>query len=348
MKKTALHCFFALALSQWLPAQVNMNNALLETNPFLCQPGVVNKSPSKGASFAYSVNPDYKMLSPDAEKPTKVRRNERYDTRLKVPVLSRPQFKIMLGLDYTLERYHFLNIDPDNYPLFKHLNETELKNAGISATFFHPINHKYYTSVRLSANWQGDYDGFLKMDDRYGVYRVISVFGVKKREDLEYGVGLLINKGFRNNSIVPFGFYNQTFNDHWGVEAVLPTSLKLRYNFSESRLAMFGTEFTSRNHALNVMVPGTTNNQTKDALYHFRQASIDVVGSFYQRLSGWTWLQFKAGYAFDNNSDARDLLRNLNHRLKPTGSVIGSVSFFISPPKQQREDKPVTQVPGSL
>ncbi|MBK8568299.1 MAG: hypothetical protein IPN76_34580 [Saprospiraceae bacterium] len=324
-----------------------MNSVLLETNPFLCQPGVVNKSPSKGVSFAYSLNPDYKMLSPDAEKPTKVRRNERYESRLKVPVLYHPQLKIMMGLDYTLERYHFLNIDPDNYPLFEHLNETDLKNAGISANFFHPINHKYYTSLRLSANWQGDFNGFISMDDRYAVYRITALIGVKKRDDLEYGAGLLLNKGFRGNSIVPFGFYNQTFNDYWGVEAVLPTSIKFRYNFSESRLAMFGTEFTSQNYALNVMVPGQTTNQTKDALYHFRRASIDVVGTFYQRLSGWTWLQFKAGYAFDNNSDARDLLSNLNHRLKPSGSVIGMVSFFISPPKQC-VDKPVTQVPANL
>ncbi len=347
MKKTALHCFFVLAFAQWLTAQVNINSVLMEANPFLCQPGVVNRSPSKAASFAYTINPDYKMLSPDAEKPTKVRRNERYESRLKIPLLYHPQLKIMLGLDYTLERYHFLDIDPDNYPLFKHLNETDLKNAGISASFFHPINHKYYTSLRLSANWQGDFDGFLKLDNRYAVYRITSMIGVKKREDLEYGAGLLLNKGFRGNSIVPFGFYNQTFNDHWGVEAVLPTSLKVRYNISESRLLMAGTEFTSQNYALNVMLPGLATNQTKDALYHFRRASIDVVGTFYQRLSGWTWLQFKAGYAFDNNSDARDLLRNLNHRLKPSGSVIGMVSFFISPPKEC-VDRPVTQVPGSL
>ncbi len=323
-----------------------MNSVLLDPNPFLCEPGVVNKSPGKGASFAYSINPDYKMQSPDTEKPTKVRRNERYESRLKIPVVYHPELKIMLGLDYTLERYHFLDIDPDNYPLFKHLNKAELKNAGISANFFHPINHKYYTSVRISANWQGDFGGFINMDNRYAVYRLTGVFGVKKREDLEYGAGILLNKGFRGNSIVPFGFYNQTYNDHWGVEAILPTSVKLRYNFSESRIAMFGTEFSSQNYALNVAVPSSVN-QPKDALYHFRRASIDVVGIFYQRLSGWTWLQFKAGYAFDNNSDAKDLLRNLNHSLKPSGSAIGMVSFFISPPKQCM-DRPVTKVPGSL
>lgn len=347
MKKTYLFLFFCL-FGNVLAAQVTMNNSvLLEGNTFLCQPGVVNKSPGKGASFSYTFNPDYKMLPPGAENPTKVRRNERFDTRLKIPVVNAPQFKMMLGFDYTLERYHFTGIDPDNYPLFKHLNETELKNAGVSATFFHPINHKYYTSVRMSANWQGDYSNFISMDNRYAVYRLTTVFGVKKREDLEYGVGVLFNRGYRGgSSIVPFGYYNQTFNEHWGIEAVLPTNAKLRYNFNERQLAMFGAEFSSQNYALNVEAP-LPSNQTKHNLYHFRRSSIDVVGMFYQRLSGWTWLQFKAGYAFDNNSDARDLPLRLTHQLKPSGSVVGMVSFFISPPKQCI-DKPSGQTPTGL
>lgn len=252
---------------------------------------------------------------------------------------------MLLGLDYTLERYHFLDIDPDNYPLFKHLNETDLKNAGMSVSFFRPINHKYYTSLRLSANWQGDYAAFVSMDDRYAVYRATGVFGVKKREDLEYGFGILVNRGFRGNSVVPFGFYNHTFNDHWGVESVLPTSIKMRYNFKEGRLAMFGAEYSSQNYALNVAAPSPAN-QTKHSLYHFRRASIDLTGSFYQRLSGWTWLQFKAGYAFDNNSNARDLPERFTHQLKPSGSVIGSVSFFLSPPKQC-VGRPTAQLPAT-
>ena len=329
-----------------MAAQVNMSSGLLENSTFLCQPGVVNKSPSKGASFSYGMNPDYKMRSPEAEKPTEVRRNERFETRLKIPLVYAPKLKVMLGLDYTLERYHFLEIVPENYPLFKHLNETDLKNTGISASIFRPLNHQFYTSFRLSANWQGDYSSFVSVDSRYAVYRFTGVFGVKKRDNLEYGAGILLNKGYRGNSIVPFGFYNQTFNDHWGVEAVLPSSLKLRYNIKEGRLVMFGTEFTSQNYALDVK-ESVQANQLEDAPFHFRRASFDVVGIFYQKIKGWTWIQIKAGYAFDNKSDARDLPRRLTHDLKPSGSAIGVLSFFISPPKQC-VDKANAQLPTGM
>lgn len=343
MKRNILYSVFLLVASS-LAAQVNMDNVLFENSPSLCQAGVTNKSPGKALSFSYTINPDYKMLPPDGEQPTKVRRNERFETRMKIPVVYAPKWKVMLGFDYTLERYHFLDIDPDNYPLFKHLNETDLKNAAVSASIFHPFNHKYYTSFRLSANWQGDYSSFLNTDSRYAVYRFTGAFGVKKRDNLEYGAGILVSKGYRGHSVVPFGFYNQTFNEHWGIETVLPSSVKIRYNFSEERLLMFGTELSSQNYALKVSEPII---QPENAPYHFRRASIDMVGSFYQKLTGWTWVQLKAGYAFDNNSDARDVPRRLTHQLKPSGSVIGSISFFISPSKQCLE-KVCAQLPIGL
>jgi len=335
MKKTPLlSCFLFSAVS--LMAQVNMGNMVTESSPFLCQPGVTNRSPGKGASFTYSLNPDFKMRANDAENTSKVRRNERFDTKLRIPIYNSQKVKILLGLQYTLERYHFLKINPDNYPLFKRLNEADLKNTGIAAYLVCPVNHKYYTSFRLSVNWQGDYGTFVTLDNRYAVFRAAGIFGVKKSDDLEYGLGLLFNKGFMNTNVIPFGFYNQTFNKHWGIEAAIPSSIKLRYNIDERRMAMFGTEFSSQNYAMAVKEPVMNpfaNHQTEKAPYHFRRSTIDLVATFYQQLSGWTWIQCKGGYAFNINSEARDLPQRQNYDLESSGSLVGMVSFFISPPK---------------
>ncbi len=319
-----------------LDAQVNINNMATESSPFLCQPGVANRSPGKGASFTYSLNPDYKMRADDAESPSKVQRNERFDSKLKVPLYNSSKAKVLLGFEYTIERYHFIKINPDNYPLFKRLNEADLKNTGMAAYLICPINHKFYTSFRLSTNWQGDYTTFVSFDNRYAVYRAAGIFGVKKSENLEYGVGLLVSKGFRNTNVVPFGFYNHTFNRHWGVETAIPSSLKIRYNFDERRIAMFGTEFSSQNYALAVKEPVMNpfpNNQLEKAPYHYHRSSLDLVAMFYQQLTGWTWLQVKGGYAFNLNSEARDLPEKRTYDLQPSGSIVGMVSFFLSPPK---------------
>ncbi len=317
-------------------AQVDVSNTVIETNTGLCKPGVSNSAPGKGAAFTYSFNGNYKLRSPETQMSSKVRRDERFDAQLKIPVINSPVFKFLIGLKYTLERYHFDKIIPENYPLFRRLNETDLKNTGIAAYAVCPINEKYYTSFRLSANWQGDYKTFATINNRFAVYRLASVFGIKKSDHLEYGIGLLVNKGFKNNSVVPFGFYNQTFDEHWGLEMTLPTSIKLRYNFSEQSMLLAGTEFSSQTYAMMVYEP-TSNpyvvNGVEKAPYHYKRSSLDAVVTFYRQLAGWTWIQVKCGYSFKLKSEARDLPERINYELKSSNNVLGMVSFFIAPPR---------------
>lgn len=334
--RKALFLLFWLFMALIVHAQVDINNVVIETSPALCSPGVINRSPGKGASFTYSFNGDYKLRSPDAENPSKVKRDERFDYKLKIPVFNSPRFKFLIGLQYTLERYHFDKIIPENYPLFRRLNETDLKNTGIAAYAVCPINHKYYTSFRLSANWQGDYKTFATLDNRFAVYRLAGVLGVKKRDNLEYGIGFMVNKGFINNSVVPFGFYNQTFDEHWGIEATLPTSIKLRYNLSEKSMFLVGSEFSSQTYAMIVYEPSANPyvvNGIEKAPYHYQRGSLDAVATFYQQLTGWTWIQVKCGYAFNLRSEARDLPEHLSYELKSSNNVLGMVSFFVSPPR---------------
>ncbi len=320
-------------------AQVDIDDIFIESSPSLCSPGVVNRSPGKGAALTYSFNGDYKIRPPHAENPSKVKRDERFDAQLKIPISRSPRFKFLLGFQYTMERYHFDKIIPENYPLFKRLNEATLRNTSVNAQAVFPINNKYYTSFRLSANWQGDYQSVATLDNRFAVYRLTGIFGVKKRDDLEYGFGLMVNKGFRNNSAMPFGFYNRSFDEHWGIEAILPASVKARYNFSEKSMLLMGTEFSSQTYAMAVYEP-TTNpffvNGVAKAPYHYHRASLDAVATYYRQLTEWSWIQVKCGYSFKLKSQARDLPEKITYDLKSSNNVLGMVSLFLSPPKKYR------------
>jgi Domain of unknown function (DUF6268) len=337
MRKTLT--IFILLFALVLHGQVSINSLTTESNSFLCQPGVTNKTPGKGASISYDFNPDFQMRPPDAENPSEVSRNERFKAKLKVPLVNSRKFKAMLGFHYSIERYHFDKIDPENYPLFKRLNETDLKSAGMAAYFVAPINEKYYTSFRLSASYLGDYSKFISLDSRYGVYRAAGLFGVKQRDDLEYGAGLLYTSSFLGSSLIPFGFYNQTFNKHWGIEATIPVNLKVRYNFKEGSMMLFGTEYSSQYYAMNVTEPvmNPFHKQPEKAPYHYRRSSLDLTASYFHQLSGWVWVELKTGYAFSLNSEAEDLPENISYDLKPSGSMVGLVTIFLSPPKYLME-----------
>jgi hypothetical protein len=313
-----------------------------ETGAPLCSPGVINKAPAKGVSFTYSFNPDYVMRPVATEAAGKVRRNEFFDLRLRAPLYRSEKLKVILGFQYTLERYHFNQRSSESHPLFRHLDNNGLKNAGIAAMIVHPINHRFYSSFRLSANWQGDYPQFLNPGMRYAVYRAAALLGLKKNERLEYGLGLVVSKGFQQANLIPFGFYNQTFNEHWGIECTIPSSFKVRYNFSTRSIAQLGTELNNQNYSMlvNPQTPqqGLHSPAQRDP-FNYQRSYLDIVGSYYQHLSGWAWVQLKLGYGINVNSKARDIPLRQDFDLRPSGAMVGMISFFLSPPKNLLEGK---------
>ncbi|MEY3367219.1 MAG: hypothetical protein RI973_374 [Bacteroidota bacterium] len=333
-------CFlFAASLCAQVPLD---SPPLQEARPALCSPGVINRAPAKGISFTYSFNPDYVMRPVATEVAGKVRRNEFFDVRLRAPLYRSEKLKIILGFQYTLERYHFNQRSSENYPLFRHLDNTGLKNAGIAAMIVHPINHRFYSSFRLSANWQGDYEQFVNLGARYAVYRAAALLGFKKNEKLEYGVGVVASKDFQDVNFIPFGFYNQTFNKHWGIEFTIPSSFKVRYNFSERSIAQLGTELNNQNYSM-LLNPQTGQqglpHPVQRAPFNYQRSYFDIVGSYYQHLSGWAWVQLKLGYGININSRARDIPLRQDFDLRPSGAMVGMISFFLSPPKNLLEGK---------
>ncbi len=331
--KKALLILTGLFISFFAVAQGEMNNLALEPNPFLCKPGVTNKSPGKGLMVDYNYNPEFRMRPTNAEQPSEVEANQRFTSKIKIPVIHGSRVKFLLGFKYAFERYNFENINPENYSLFQRMNEATLKDVESAAYLIVPINHKYYTSFRVSASFRGDYDGFLNTHNDYATYRAAGIFGIKKRDDLEYGFGLYFSKNIRRTIAYPFGFLNWTFNDKWGLEAAIPVSIKLRRNLNDRNLLLFGTDFSSQNYTLHVNEISTVG-PTTPLTYLYRRQSLEMSASWMKKFSGWTWMQYKIGYSFNINSDAFDLTDNLEYDLRPTGCIVGSVTFFLSPPKK--------------
>lgn len=319
-------------------AQVSLNQLNLEQSTILCQPGVVNKSPGKGVSVTYVLNPNYSLRSIASDARSKVKNNERWEAQLKVPLVVQTRFKTMLGFKYCLERFNFQSMDENSFPLLNRLNESELKIAEAAAYFMLPVNEKYYTSFRFSASYNGDYGNFVSLDNRYALYRAAGVVGVKKRDNLEYGGGLMYSSRYGASSFVPFGFYNRTFNEKWGLELTIPVSLKARYNFTKGFMVLFGTEYSSQRYALAVTEPVSNPflHQEERAPYQYSRSTFNLTSTFNYQLSGWTWIQFKAGYAFGMRSQAIHLSSGTEYNLKSSNNLLGVMSVFLTPPRYHK------------
>jgi len=303
-----------------------------------CKPGVINKSPSKGLVLEYGINPNIQFNSENTSAisvPTKVGVNRRYKVKLKAPILNKEKFKLLIGWNYYGEEYSFDQIGQENAAIFNTINDKHLKSSRISLYMIRPINHQYYFAVKGVASFNGDYDGVINFDQRYTTYDVATIFGVKKRPNIEWGVGLLIRKNFLNTfPIVPFGIYNHTFNNKWGLQATIPTSLMGRYNFNDKNLILFGPQFDSRNYSIDVL----NDNTGKLDPYTMRRSDLRFSIRYNHNIKNWLWLEASTGYIrnfttrFDDidNPDNPEIIR-----VRPSNGPFFKFGLFLSPPKSK-------------
>lgn len=302
-----------------------------------CKPGVSNKSPSKGVVFSYLNRPklafDGNTVNDTKNNAAGV--NDRLRFKFKVPIIIREDFAFLIGMDYMREQYEFNTIDEERFFVFNSINDRSLKTARFSAYAIKPFNSWIYGSLKLEASYNGDYAQFVNFDQRYRIYRGAAFVGFKKREDKEWGVGLVVSTGFRNTRVFPFLLYNHTFNSKWGLETVLPAKITLRRNLTEKNNILFNARFGSRVYSIDV-----EENLAEPNIFNMQSAEIRWNVAFQQRIHPWIWLEAKGGYIqnFTNNIERVTPIPDDNFlSANQSGGAFMQFSIFLSPPRNKVE-----------
>lgn len=310
---------------------VQLHGQGLQTAPSgICLPGVSNNAPPKGLLINYVYLPEYQLYATNPKEHQEVQKQDIFEMKLKFPIVNRPAFKLLGGLHYGFQSYAFdqeLSYFSEN--TLHWLDNRNVKMAEATLYGIQSLNSHNYLSWRMSANWRGDWAGFFSPQANQFSYSLIGLWGKKPHEDLEYGFGFRYSHDPGRTTVLPFAMYNRTFNNKWGIETTLPVKIMGRYNVSDGQLLYFGAEYTSNRYFLN------QGNPDQEAL-RFHSSNVELSGSFQQRISSWTWLEFKAGYALDFNSTIEDPNTGATRSLEYANRLVGSISFFVSPPKKKR------------
>ncbi len=320
-----LFCSFAMSTT------LNAQELLTPMRELFCQPGVCQKSPGKGVSIEYGLFPSYK-INAEAEKNSHLNANEHLLVKFKIPILNKPRMKFLLGVRHFREAYDFGKIDIQDKWLFQNLENKTLKNSRFSAYFTHSINHKNYLGFKVEAAFTGDYDGLVNFDKRYRNCYLVSFFGMKPHDKKEWGLGFVSRFGYRGNSVLPFAIYNQTFNDHWGVEFTMPVKMMIRYNINSKSLFLFGPEFGSRHYSVDFM-ENADNGPVGE--YNIRRAEAQLNLAFNQQVSPWIWMELKAGYVHYLNSEFEGIRsqETIDYEINPSDGIFFKIGVFAHPPK---------------
>jgi len=296
-----------------------------------CQPGVVNKSRSKGVVINYGRFSSGNYL-PEAPNSTPFTASDlnafnHLEFKIKIPVLVKERTKVLLGYSYFRERYNFETITDSFSETLTTLDNTTLKSNGFSAIFSHSISAKNYIAFRYKYSMNGNYDGWLKVDGRNAIHNFMGMYGFKKSELFEWGVGILFSKNFRRTSGLPFVLYNRTFNDKWGIEAVFPANVFLRHNIDDLTISAIGIEYASKSFRLDVEdLTGTPLD------YAYNHSEILLSLKVERHISSWVWANIKVGYQynFDSEFESKSNLTP-NFQADLQSGLFFQVGFFLSP-----------------
>ncbi len=296
----------------------------------VCNPGVINKSPGKGLLIEYKLTSGGGFTPDEVAagiSPSKINNLARLRFRLKIPVVIKPKVKFLIGLDHFREQYHFNFIQPAFAEQLNLLASTTLKTSRLTGYFLQSVGESNYIGLQVRGAFSGNYDGIINTDSYFNQIRASVIWGVKKRDDLEWGIGLVYSDNFSRKRILPFLLYNRTYNERWGLEAAFPVSVLMRYNFTPTSLLLFGPELSSSAYALR----GEQTLGNDD--YYFRHTELEFGVKYERQLRSWFWASIHGGLQINFDSRYEKVI-NLEELFEPdliTG-VFLKIGLFLSPP----------------
>lgn len=294
-----------------------------------CKPGVVNKFRSKGLSLNYGINTGggYEAAGNSLfmDTPSSLDRLNHLEFKIKIPILIKDRTRVLLGYQYYSEFYQFDRIGLDYEAAFQNLDNNNLKKNSYGLIISHSLDEDNYLGFRYNYSSNGNYDGWMDFAGKYAIHKLVGIYGFKKTDDFEWGIGLIISKSFRRTSALPFLLYNKNFSPKWGIESVFPANVFLRHNIDPSTIAAVGLEYGSQSFRLSVddIIPQD---------YAFNHSELSLVWSIERHLTSWVWANIKLGLQRNFSSDFESKIADTaSFFAEPKNGVMFQFGFFISP-----------------
>lgn len=300
-----------------------------------CTPSVVGLPRPKAFIFQYELQPHYKITSTVQSgnfqnTEGEINRNRRLDFRLRFPIINKSSLTIAAGLKYSREEFRF-----DNYPtgskFYDNLENRDLKSVGAHLYVVKPTKSNKYFILRAGFEFNGDYPSDEANAGEFLKFSIAPLIGWKKNDNLSYAVGFSYGYAFGRPLIYPVFSYNKNFNCNWGIESLLPVSLKLRYTKNDKNYFYGGFELKGNSYRLD----------DPDSLFigdrlHLFYSELRFTITYERELHDWLWFGIEAGARHNLSfnvtngpkANADVILKN-----KLSGASLINASIFIVPPR---------------
>ncbi len=332
MKSTFLALVAFFGLSGWAFAQESM---LVCTDSSFCIPSVIGLPRSKGLEIKREIVRDYRITSTaidgSGSAEAEIQRNRRWEMTLRVPILNKPGFKMAAGFKYFVEEYNFEDKESISFPFYQNLEDRPLRSLRGTLYLVKPTRTNKYFLLRLTGGFNGDYRNSLDDNERYLRFSISPLIGWKRTDYLSYALGFAYNYSFGRRTIYPLFAYNRTFNNHWGVESILPVSIKLRYNTTNQKNYFFlKTELNGANYNVHL-------DPNQASTRYLEKSEVRFLLNYEREIHDWLWFGVEAGVRQNINFDLTDS-PEINARVITENNLniafVYNMSIFVVPPRK--------------
>jgi Domain of unknown function (DUF6268) len=302
-----------------------------------CNPSVIGLPRAKALIVKYELQPAYKIISTGKQgnygnSEGDINRNRRWDLRLRFPLLNKPSLTIAAGIKYTQEEFRFNNIQVTNYEFYKDLEDRPLKSLGLHFYALKPTKNKKYFILRASFDLNGDYTTRHFSVKDFLKFSITPLIGWKQNENLSYAAGFSYGYTFGRPLIFPVISINKNFNCNFGIESVLPVSIKLRYTKNEKNYFYTGFELSGASYRLN-------NAGTAFSAYnklHLFRSELRYTINYEREIHDWLWFGVEGGLRHNFNFNLTNGSRGrsdviINNKLRDAPVI--NASIFAVPPR---------------
>jgi hypothetical protein len=256
-----------------------------------CTQKVLNQSPSKQISIGYEFNPGFQNNHDLGVE----RINSMGGLRTSINLLAISTNKLILSLGANYWGSRIRTDDISKSGTMNQVYNNRMDVEGINLLMFKPLNNRHFIIAQLNvdASYVGTNNEW-QLTKESITYYGSAIFGWKKNDYRMLGLGVSRTYRMGRPLIVPVLLYNKTFNEQWGIEALLPARAHVRYNFNPDRLLMAGYELEGQQYDLAGSNRFLQRGEIKPRLV------------FEQKLVGFVWLSAQFGYRINGRFNLVD------------------------------------------
>ena len=350
---------FGRARAQEVPApaptasDTTIDRSHLRDRQRFANPSVLGMGPSRGLVVRYERMPRFGISSSAQvaglnDFNTEATKNARLSIKGYIPAWNHPHLKVIVGLSYEREEFQFAQL-PTTYELYDNLEHRGLKSTAAQIVVVRPVDEVHWYLTRFKGELSGDYTSSELNRSDYLRFSAEALYGWKRSPNFSWGVGFQYGYTFGRLSFYPAIIYNRTFNPRWGVEALFPARVTLRYNVSESSLLYAGYAVEGFNYIVRLnRIPlerknadGTTDlSKVPLRTLELRETEVKFRLRWERELLSFLWLGAEAGYRYNYAFDAFDRVNADREKIidsKFNGAPYASLELFITPPRKLLE-----------